>query len=418
MNENTPRQARDPGAAAPQAHAARSIRTFVFVSMTLSGLATTVILPILAPLIQALHLSPSQGGWMLSIGSLVMAATATAWGNACDRWGRRPVMLAGFLGLFVSYALYTAVVWLGLQGALAGTALFVLLTAMRAMVGGFLPAVPSAAQALMADHTAVRDRSSGMAVIGAATGLGLVLGPALSGLLALQGLIWPLVLSSVLCLAAAVMTRMRMPPAPPRAAGPAVRLNPFDAVLRPWLLAGVLTMSAVITAQISCAFYFQQRLGLSNAQAASRLAIAFTLVGVALFATQVLQIRLLRWRAHRMVVTGAACWIAALLVMRFAASTPEFLLAYAVMGVGAGFLIPGYTAGASLALPPAQQGAAAGLSAATQGVAFIVAPVTGTLLYELDPTLPLWGLMALMALLIAGFLWRGEDHRGAVSSGA
>ena len=47
--------------------AMKRIKSTIFVSIALSVLASTIILPIIAPLIRELHLSVSEGGWMISI---------------------------------------------------------------------------------------------------------------------------------------------------------------------------------------------------------------------------------------------------------------------------------------------------------------------------------------------------------------
>lgn len=393
------------------------IRSVIFASVVLSGLATAVILPILAPLIRELRLSESQGGWMVSIGSLAMAGFAAAWGAACDRFGRKPVMLAGFAGLFASYALYTAIIWFGLHAALTGTTLFALLVAGRALVGGFLPAVPAGAQALMADNTTAAERSSGMAIISAASGVGLVLGPALGGLLALRGVIWPLFLTTGLCLAAFFVVLAAVPDAPPqpREARPD-RISPFAPALLPWLLAGVLTMCSIVTIQICVGFYFQDRLGLTTAETGPLLAVGLTLVGVALFVTQVLQVKLLRWPARRMILAGALLWVAGLLILLYTASAMSYYLSLVILGGGAGMLMPGYMAGASLAVPVDRQGVVAGFAAATQGIGGILAPAASTMLYEIDKALPLWCIMGLMALVFVLFVFPNPATRAAETS--
>jgi MFS family permease len=99
-------------------------------------------------------------------------------------------------------------------------------------------------------------------------------------------------------------------------------------------------------------------------------------------------------------------WVAGLLVLLFTATVGSYFLAYAVMGAGAGMLMPGYMAGASLAVPAERQGAIAGLSAAAQGIGFTLAPAASTLLYEIDKALPLWCLVGLMALLFVLFAAR------------
>jgi MFS family permease len=75
--------------------------------------------------------------------------------------------------------------------------------------------------------------------------------------------------------------------------------------------------------------------------------------------------------------------------------------------------MPGYMAGASLAVPSDRQGAVAGLSSAAQGVGFILGPVASTMLYEIDRSLPFWGLLGLMALLFVLFTARSIVERSA-----
>lgn len=391
---------------APKDPFMNKLKLIIFLCVALSGMATSVILPILAPLIRELSLSESQGGWMVSIGSVAMALMAAFWGARSDRIGRKPVILIGFAGLFLSYVAYTSIVWFGLSGVIAGSGLFAALVATRAIVGGFLPAVPAGAQALMADNTTSSERSSGMAIISAASGVGLVIGPALGGILALQGLVWPLMLTTVLCLLAFFVALVALPQAPPRPQQKPDPVNPLDPALWPWLAAGLITMCAIVTAQISAGFYFQDQLGLTNEQTGPMLAVALTLVGVALFLTQVVQVKFLKLSSRLMILTGAPMWIAALLILLFTVSVPTYYLAYALMGIGAGLLLPGFMSGASLAVPPQRQGAIAGLTAAMQGIGAIIAPLASTLLYEQNQSLPFWCIMALLAVVWGLFLMR------------
>lgn len=384
----------------------KNIKSTIFVSIALSGLAMAIVLPSLAPLIRELHLTVTEGGWMISIGSLATAITAAAWGTASDRLGRRFVMLAGFAGLSASYLLYTAAIWSGLAATLSGSTLFLLLAVTRALVGAFQPAVPAGAQALMADNTSDHERSAGMAIIGAATGVGLVVGPALGGLLAMYGLIWPLVFATVLCLGACFAVILAVPKAKGQARAKTAPVNPFEPALLPWLLAGVLTMFSIVTIQISGGFYFQEKLGLGNAETGPKLAVALALVGVALFVTQVLQVKVLHWSARRMILVGSLFWVVGVAVLLLTATIAAYFVAYALLGIGASLLVPGYMAGASLAVPSDRQGAVAGLSAAAQGIGFILGPVASTMLYEIDRSLPLWGLLGLMVLLFVLFAAR------------
>jgi len=60
---------------------------------------------------------------------------------------------------------------------------------------------------------------------------------------------------------------------------------------------------------------------------------------VALFATQLLQAKVLRWPARRKVVAGAVLWVGGLIVLPGTASMGTYVAAFGVLGAGAGFMI-------------------------------------------------------------------------------
>jgi MFS family permease len=372
-------------------------------SIALSVLASALLLPLLAPLIRALHLSVFQGGLMLSIGSIVMVAAAPIWGFVSDRYGRKATIVWGFAGICTGYLLFTLVVVAGLSGSLTVTATFLLLTASRAFVGAFLSAVPAGAQAAMADVTSITERSGGMAMIGAATGLGLIAGPAVSGFLVAGGITLPLLGAIALCGLGAVTALIFFKTQPARGPKPKQTVGLFSAALLPWLVAGIALWVAIATVQISAGFYFQDRLGLDTAAAAKMLSLALTLVGAAMFAVQLLQVRRLQLPPRILVLAGAGAWIMGLLILLSMADALSYYAAYTLIGIGAGFLMPGVMAGASLAAGHGSQGAAAGLFSASQGIGFIIGPAVSTMLYEWDKSLPFWVLVVMMTLLALKF---------------
>src|SRR5207249_1619953 len=93
------------------------------------------------------------------------------WGRLSDRIGRRPVLLVSLVASALAY------LWLG-----AATALWMLYAA-RLLAGACAGNI-AAAQAYIADVTKPEERARGMGLIGAAFGLGFIIGPALGGLIA------------------------------------------------------------------------------------------------------------------------------------------------------------------------------------------------------------------------------------------
>lgn len=378
-----------------------SYKASAFIAVALSSMAISVIMPILAPISRVLQLTEIQVGVIVSTGSVAMAVAGVMWGRLSDRIGRQPVMMMGFLGLGLSYAVYTYLTWLGLKGALVSGALFTALLVSRAVTGVFLPAVPAAAQALIADNTTDSERSAGMALIGAANGLGMVIGPVIGGLLALVGLIWPFLVTTIVSLLAFLFVTFGVPRTPLVARGPTVRLDPRHNDMWRWLITGFLVFLAIITMQVAAAFYIQDSLGITEAQTAPILAVGLFCVGLVMILTQLLQMKVLRWAPRSLALVGASLWIAGLVMLLHFQSAQAYYAAYCVLGVGNGLIFPGLMAGVSLCADEQHQGSAAGMVSAVQGLAAIVTPIGSTVLYHFRQELPfLLGIGCMIVVLL------------------
>lgn len=109
-----------------------------------------------------------MGGMLASIYSILMFLVSPWWGRLSDRIGRRPVLLISSLGLALSYLL-----WLFSES-------FTLFVFSR-ILGGIMAGNMGVASAAMADTTTVENRTKAMGMVGAAFGLGMILGPVLGG---------------------------------------------------------------------------------------------------------------------------------------------------------------------------------------------------------------------------------------------
>lgn len=112
-------------------------------------------------------------GALMSSFSLMQFIFAPIWGRVSDRIGRRPILLLGLGGSVVFYALFGYACSLGTDQALLVLALF-FVSRIGAGVAG---ATISTAQAVIADCTPPERRKHGMALIGAAFGIGFTFGP-------------------------------------------------------------------------------------------------------------------------------------------------------------------------------------------------------------------------------------------------
>ena len=163
--------------------------TTIWVSLFTVYVGLGILNPLLAPLVRELGLTETQGGLIVTMAALFFALGGPFWGGRSNRWGRKPVLLIGLLGFATAYLLFAVITQLGLSGILTPMVAFVLLIAMRATAGFMMSGVPVSAQAFIADSTSASDRTAGIALLGAANGLGLIVGPALGAVLAGFGLL-------------------------------------------------------------------------------------------------------------------------------------------------------------------------------------------------------------------------------------
>ena len=172
-----------------------------------------LILPVFA--IHARHIPGGDDltlvGLALGAYGLTQACLQIAWGAASDRWGRKPVIVAGLL----LFALGSAV------AALAPDIHWIIVGRVLQGAG----AISAAVSALAADLTREQHRTKIMAMIGSSIGLvfagSLVAAPILFSLVGMSGIFW---LTGFLALAAILVLLKVVPPAPPPVAGPAVSL--------------------------------------------------------------------------------------------------------------------------------------------------------------------------------------------------
>ena len=146
--------------------------TFVlFVIVTVNLIGFGIVIPLLPFYGQHYGATPDEVALLLAVYSGTQFVTATLWGWASDRYGRRPILIVSLAGTLVSY------LWLAYAPDLAQ------LFWSRALAGIMAGSI-SGAFAYMADITDESNRARGMGMIGAAFGLGFIAGPAIGGLLA------------------------------------------------------------------------------------------------------------------------------------------------------------------------------------------------------------------------------------------
>jgi len=142
----------------------------VFLAVLIDLMGFGIVLPLLPFYASTFHASAIQIGLLYSIYSFAQLIFSPIWGGLSDRFGRRPIMLISTFGASIAYLIF------GLAHTLA-------LLFISRLIAGIMGGNISTAQAYVTDVTTHEDRAKGMGLIGAAFGVGFVMGPAISTLL-------------------------------------------------------------------------------------------------------------------------------------------------------------------------------------------------------------------------------------------
>ena len=132
-------------------------------------------------------------------------------GRRSDVWGRKPVILLGLVGFGISTGGLALLLLIGQQGWLPLMTLYILMIIIRSIFGLFGSGSPSAAQAYIADRTTREERTGGVAAIGAAFGMGTIIGPGFAAVLAAVHLLAPFFAVAVFALCGAVAIALFLP---------------------------------------------------------------------------------------------------------------------------------------------------------------------------------------------------------------
>jgi DHA1 family tetracycline resistance protein-like MFS transporter len=159
----------------PKQRSQNAATVFIVFTILIDAIGFGIIIPVLPKLVMTLgHLDLASatrvGGWMAAVYAIMQFLCGPLAGNLGDRFGRRPVLLLALAGFTVDYLL------LGFAPTLAW------LFAGR-LIAGIFGASFGPATAALADITPPADRAKRFGLVGAAFGLGFIIGPAVGGLL-------------------------------------------------------------------------------------------------------------------------------------------------------------------------------------------------------------------------------------------
>lgn len=354
-----------------------------------------MVLPILALYAEHFEVSDLAVTSLGATYSLMQLIFSPIWGRVSDRYGRRPVLLVSILGSCGSqlgYALAPGFAWLLLARAFAGVC----------------GANVSAAQAYMADATDEKDRAAAMGSLGAATGLGFVLGPVMGGVLGHYDPRLPFLVAS--CLAAANFVLAYLTLREPRAAHEraASRSITWSGLwhtvssprLRSLIIVFCLIMFGMAQLEGTFPLYLERRFGFGRRD----VGYVFGGIGATMVFTQGLLVRRLASRlGERVLLIGGALLMACGMALCFSVHQVWLLaLGVGAVAMGNGLSMPALSSLISRSAGRDQQGGVLGASQSFGALARVGGPICGGWLLAFGDGTPYLAAAAIM-MAAAGF---------------
>ena len=348
----------------------------IFLTVFVDLVGFGIVIPLLPFYAEHFRAGPEMVTLVMASYSFMQFFFSPVWGRLSDRYGRKPILLVSLFGISLSY------VWTGFADGL-----FELLAA-RALAG-LMAGNLSAAQAYIADVTPPERRAQGMGLIGAAFGLGFIVGPALGGVLAGADPHNPHVLAPALCSAAlslaalafaGVFLEESLPPEARRAAGENLRPGRLSLLASAWrtddlrllVLLFFLVTFAFAGLESTFAMWSERAFGWG----ATQNGYLFAYAGVLAALVQGGFMRKLAavFGEKRLLIQGALALGLGLALIPFARSLPLLLVAMALVAYGGGTSNPSLNSLISLAAAKSMRGGVLGISQSAASLARILGP--------------------------------------------
>ena len=375
----------------------------IFLTIFVNLVGFGIIIPLLPFYARTFGASPFVIGLLFASCSLAQLIASPLLGELSDRWGRRPVLILSLIGTAVSFAM------------LAVAQSLVMLFAAR-LVDGLSGGNITTARAYIADITTEENRARAYGMLGAAFGLGFIIGPALGASFAQVSYTAPIWAAAAITLVATLLAWWWLPETVHRAhAGNGAPWRAFrdladkPAIRRLLAIDFIYWMSFAVY-QTTFALFGANRFGF-DAVHTGYLFSAFGALGVVVQGALVGPI-VRRLGSHRTLVVGlifaAVGWGGSV----FTYSIPVFVLLLVPAAVGIGLCNATLIALVSNAAEPHEQGRIQGAAGALESLGRTLGPIWGNALLQKVGEGAAYGTAALLLLGAAGLVRGGRDGKG------
>lgn len=366
----------------------------IWLTVALDLVGFGIVVPILGRYAERYGASGLEVGLLFASFSLAQLVFSPILGRLSDRIGRKPVILISLLGTAIGSFVTGA----------AG-ALWVLF--LGRILDGASGASVAVAQGAVTDVAPPHQRPRLLGLLGAAFGVGFVVGPALGGLAALGGEHLPFYVAGTVALINAIVAFFRLPETRPVEARRAARdLRDADVgKVRLWGLAvaGFTAIVAFSGFESTFSLLAGDRFDLTEAGVAA----VFVGVGLTLVGVQTLLVRPVNSAlgTKRSVQAGLSLNTAGLVVLSLAEQWPLLIVALLLLTVGQGLVTPNLSALVSGRVPDHRRGEALGFQQGVNAVGRVAGPAVAGLLYDhvsIGAPYLVGGVLCGVALLVVG----------------
>ncbi len=352
----------------------------LFITIFLDLVGFGIIIPILPIFATNLGASGFMVGVIATSYSLFQFFFAPFWGNLSDRLGRRPILLVSILIVAGSYVLF----------AHANTLLLLLLSRILAGIGA---ANISAAQAYISDISKPEDRVKNFGIIGAAFGLGFIIGPMIGGIIKDNyGVMWVGYFSALMSVFNFILAFFLLRESlKEKNADKPLFTNPLTSLAKGFKTPGIqlvmllnfIFLLAYSKMQITATLLWNQHFNLNVKE------IGYVFAYIGLMATVIqgtLLGRLNRWLGtKRLLISGTLFAGVGLLALPYippALFIPFELIAITCLSIGSAFINPTLSTAMSTLSDAKSQGMALGNLQASGSLARTIGPLIGGALYD------------------------------------
>ncbi len=340
-----------------------------------------MVLPVLPFLIEKLGAGGSEMGWLMSSYSLMQFIFAPVWGSVSDRIGRKPVLVLGILGYAISLFMF------GLAQS------FIVMFIARVLSGILSCATMPTAMAYIGDQVSDGERSAGMGKLGAAMGIGVVLGPIIGGVISKDSIALPFFIGSGLAVLAALLVLLIVP-----ASGPVQKQTTSEGGNRKFFGFSRFSKIAVGAAGVLLLLIFIMSFALANFQGiislyvvdklhlqVTQVGIIWMLLGGVMVVAQGVLTGPLSKRFGEVVLirAGLLGGVVGLICMSAAGSFLMVMVALGVFSLSLAVMTPALNARLSR-YGEGQQGALMGMNSAISSLGRVVGPLWAGYLYDLN----------------------------------